>query len=406
MKISKFTVIFFLGILLFIFRIIFYPFAISGGDYSFLSSVQFEYWKNFSFFLWNSNPNLGWSIIPLLSYAPYSMIIGWLGSWTGNNVIFIERLVWWIPFLFIGFISSFLLSRNIFKNVFFSFLASFIYLCNTYILLIIGGGQIAGIGQAYAFAPFVVLSYIILLKNPTLNKAIIAGFAVAISVMFDLRMTYITLVGIGLYILIRLIFKLQDRSSFFKNTSGVVKNLIYIFVIPGVIVLLLHSFWLIPLAIVRQNPLFQLGSAYDTAAAVKFFSFATFENAFGLLHPNWPENIFGKVGFMKPEFLILPILAYSSLLFVIRNKEKQNKEQKQENMYVLYFVLLGLVGSFLAKGANDPFGGVYLWMFSHVPGFIMFRDPTKWYLLIVLSYAMLIPYTVGKIYEMLKRRFP
>ncbi|MDP2637657.1 MAG: hypothetical protein Q8P26_01185, partial [Candidatus Levybacteria bacterium] len=126
------------------------------------------------------------------------------------------------------------------------------------------------------------------------------------------------------------------------------------------------------------------------------FSFAKFEQTISLLHPYWPENIFGKVGFMKPEFLILPVLAYTGLFFI--NGLKKLREKK----YILFFFLLGLLGAFLAKGTNGLFGGVYLWLFLHFPGFIMFRDPTKWYALISISYSILMPFTVWKIYEWLR----
>lgn len=386
-------------IILITYRIIFYFIQIAGGDYFSLSSMQLDYWRLFPFFVWDPKVGMGWSIIPLVSSQPYSWFIGWIGGLVGDNGVLIERLVWWIPFLAISFISSFLLSKKLLKHSLFSYIVPFFYLCNTYILLIVGGGQIAGIGFAYAFAPLVILSYILLLERTTLNRAILTGLALSVSVMLDLRMTYVTLVGIGIFMLIKFTFQLRDVNERLKNLF---KNLLYIFLIPGLVSTLLHAFWLIPMAIVRQNPLNQLGSAYNSLAAVTYFSFGTFEQAFGLLHPNWPENIFGKVGFMKPEFLLLPLLAYSSLFFI--KKGKKTEEEKKETLYVLYFALLGIIGVFLAKGANDPFGGIYLWMFSHVPGFIMFRDPTKWYLLIALSYSLLIPYAVGKIYEFLKRR--
>src|SRR6185503_16152979 len=62
-------------------------------------------------------------------------------------------------------------------------------------------------------------------------------------------------------------------------------------------------------------------------------------------------------------------------------------------------------GAFLAKGANDPFGGVYIWMFEHIPGFIMFRDPTKWYVLIAFAYAVLIPFSIWRIHNWLNSKF-
>ena len=66
---------------------------------------------------------------------------------------------------------------------------------------------------------------------------------------------------------------------------------------------------------------------------------------------------------------------------------------------ILGFALLGLIGIFLSKGANDPFGYIYLWLFETVPGFVMYRDPTKWYLFIVLAYIVLIPFSTFSLYQ-------
>jgi hypothetical protein len=158
---------------------------------------------------------------------------------------------------------------------------------------------------------------------------------------------------------------------------------------------LLHAFWILPTAISGGNPLSTFGSEFTSYGMVKFLSFAKFENTISLLHPNWPENIFGKVYFMRSEFLILPVLAFSSLFF-LRNEKKSRRE------LVLFFSLVAIIGAFLAKGANDPFGEIYNFLFTYVPGFSMFRDPTKWYALIAISYSILIPFATWKICERLK----
>ena len=143
----------------------------------------------------------------------------------------------------------------------------------------------------------------------------------------------------------------------------------------------------------RQNPFGDLGQSYTSSGIVRFLSFAHFSDAFAFLHPNWPENLFGKVYFMRPEFLFLPILAYSSLLFL-----------KKSNRTIIFFGLLGLIGSFLAKGTNEPFGEIYIWLFEHVPGFVLFRDPTKFYLLVSLSYSVLIPFSLYSIGEWIRSK--
>lgn len=100
---------------------------------------------------------------------------------------------------------------------------------------------------------------------------------------------------------------------------------------------------------------------------------------------------------MKPEFLLLPVLSYFSLLIV--TKVERLKEKKS----ILFLSLIGILGAFLAKGANEPFGGLYFLAFDFIPGFSLFRDPTKWYVLIAISYSMLIPFGISEVYNFLKK---
>ncbi len=210
--------------------------------------------------------------------------------------------------------------------------------------------------------------------------------------MFELRIAYVTLSALVIYFLLNV-----KRLIIGKDLEEIFVNISYIFIIPFVVSGLLHFFWVLPLLVFHQNPAQQLGSAYNSTEAVKFFSFAKLEDAIGLLHPNWPENIFGKVEFLKSEFLFLPILAFGSLLFI--------KKEAKEKKYILFFAILGLLGAFLAKGANEPFGGIYLWLFQNIPGFVMFRDPTKWYTLVAISYSILIPFSIWNIYGILGSKF-
>jgi len=53
---------------------------------------------------------------------------------------------------------------------------------------------------------------------------------------------------------------------------------------------------------------------------------------------------------------------------------------------------------------NAPFGFIFQWAFVHIPGFVMFRDPTKFYLLTAIGYSILIPSGVWMIAK--KQRHP
>lgn len=248
------------------------------------------------------------------------------------------------------------------------------------------GGQLL-VALGYAISPIVLYLFIRLVDRGKflLRDIVSSALLLSLQIMFDIRMGYITLAAVGLYILYVLIV---DKRYLVVEGLSLALSL----VVVGIIVVLMNAIWLLPMMFAHINPLQELGGAFTTKNAVKFFSFAQLENSMSLLHPNWPENLFGKVYFMRFEFVIVPLLSFSSLLFL-------KKTEAQERRYILFFALLGLVGSFLGKGANDPFGSVYQWLFDHVPGFIMFRDPTKWYLMTALSYLVLISFTVKKLPE-------
>lgn len=293
--------------------------------------------------------------------------------------VFIEKILWYWPFIIVSSLGSFFLFKQLFaKSNTYAAVSSLIFTANTYSLMIVGGGQM-GVGMGYAMIPLVFFTFISILKKVNSSKNLItistfAGIVFSIQLLFDLRIAYVTILFIGLYYFLSL---LLDKSISLKKTI-----LPYVFW-PIALTLLLHFFWVMPFMILGQNPLEKLGEQFSGIGIIEFLSFAKFENTLSLLHPNWPENLFGKAYFMRPEFILLPILVFSNLFFL---KKDPNKGK------ILTFSLIVLVGAFLAKGSNEPFGQLYVWAFGKIPGFMMFRDSTKWYGVVALSYSLLIPY--------------
>lgn len=388
--------------LLLIYKNWFFSPEIIGGDWPFFYP---ENVRDFSFLpaAWSSIHGNGLGG-PHVVYALDSYL--YFTGWFFTNTLhipwnFVYKIFWFGLTLVLSIFSVNHLLKQLFPNMplHIRMVGMFLFLVNTYILMVLGGGQL-GVGLGYAIAPLVLSFFIRVIsvygeeqakkikfdfknisRSSTIYTSILAGLALSVDVLFDFRITYITLLAIGIYY----VFHFNKTFSQF----------FYIFLIPFLLTGLLHAFWLIPLLFTGQNSVAQLGSAYTSVESLKFFSFAMFENAFGLLHPNWPENIFGKVAFMKPEFLLLPLLAFSSLIFISQKKADKNSGKKN----VLFFAFLALVGIFLAKGANDPFGDLYIWLFENVPGFVMFRDPSKFYTLIALSYSILIPFSLWAVLQ-------
>jgi len=334
-------------------------------------------------------------VFPLI-YTPQVIF----GNLLGMDWSLITRLVFLYPFLILAIISPVLLMRYVFPRSKFCLLAVIIFLFNTYGLLLASGEVF--LAMAYALAPIIFVLFLQMLKiydTKSLKKYIfpvIAGLVLSLQIMNDPRITYVTMTMVALYILAYFISHIKDLNK--HSARNYIYPVVFLLLIPGITVVLLNAFWIIPSILHGGNPVEALGYSHSSVSAVNYFSFAKFEDTISLLHPNWPENIFGKVDFMKPEFLLLPVLAFVSLLFIDKLKEKKDR------LYVLFFAFLGLLGAFLSKGTNDPWGVIYLWLFKYMPGFIMFRDPTKWYPLVAISYTVLIPFTIWKTYELLSQK--
>lgn len=387
-------VIFLIILALLVFHSWFSPGLLSTFDFPYYSPLMMQN-AHMSLYAWDWHVSLdGFARF----FSPYSFVFPFifipqviLGKYLGMDWGMIERVVYLYPLLFLLIFSPLYLFKTIFPHNKFYFFSVLIFSFNTYSLLLAGGEVYLAL--AYALIPLIFALYIKIINRRSLKLSLFTGCIIAVQIMMDPRITYVTMFAVTLYVL----YIYQDM----RNYVSFLTQFVYLYIIPFAVIGLLQAYWVLPSLLYGSNPVTALGAAYSSSTAVTFFSFAKFENTIALLHPNWPDNIFGKVYFMRWEFLLQPVLAFSSLLFM-SSQALKNSAQKVQVKHMLFFAFLGLIGAFLSKGAEDPFGSLYLWMFSHIPGFIMFRDPSKWYPLIALSYSILIPFTVWKICDWLK----
>lgn len=350
--------------------------SLTGGDWPFLYPEGMSSFsllpQNFRVYI-----GLGQSTLLLAPIEWYFQASARIGSPLGWPVV--ERLFWFFPIVVLSVWSSYRLTR--------SWIGVLIYTTNTYILMLIGGGQL-GVALAYAVFPFIVHSWIPIVRNafsPT--RTVLFSCLVALIIAFDLRIAYVAGVFCGLV------------AVWEVRSIGTIAKLVKKSSIVGGIALGLHAFWIVPLFTQGvQSTLSSLDDVYTSIDALTYFSVARFPQTFSLLHPNWPENIFGKVYLMQAEFLLIPIVSFLSLYFI----SNRNSQTSKSNML---FALIGVTGAFLAKGVNEPFGYIYQFLFEQVPGFVMFRDPTKWYVLVALSYSVLIPVSLSSIASWIHSKF-
>lgn len=400
---------------------------IIGGDwpYLFKESLENYYFLVPSWNTWQGNGLGGTNPVYFLQSFEYLTVF--LAKTLHISWPVVYKIFWFGLFIGLSISASIYLLKTIFSQakLWQMGAAALTFATNTYILMVVGGGQM-GIALAYSVAPLVLARFIVVINNlqkkleigncppasdfvqasryktwrcrrrsragklEILRKSGVAGLALSLQVLFDPRIAYITMIAVVMYMVLNIK----------RNILNTFSLILYTFIIPGLVTVLLHIFWILPLLFFSQTLYERFPDSYTNVGIVKFLSFSAFSQSMSLLHSNWPENIFGKVYFMRSEFILISILAFSSLLFLGNSTIKQFN-----NKAILFFALLGLLGSFLAKGANHPFGEIYLWLFENIPGFEMFRDPTKFYLLVSLAYSVLIPFSIYSIYRWLNSKF-
>ncbi len=387
---SIFYAILFLLPVIFIIRIFFPWFInpqITGGDWPYYGKGMFDSFSTFASLWTNQFGGVGGVNPDFPIYGYLNFTIGFFVNLLNIPWVIIYKIFWFALPLVLGSVSIINLYKIVKKQtqIWELSLVAFLYLCNSYFLLISAGGQM-GIALAYSIAPLVLGSAIRFLNNSSVKSklqvtrsSLIFGLILAIDVFFDSRIALLICGITFLYFLFH---------YFFIKKISLIKILEYWFL--GLItVLLLHSYWIIPFYAFKLLTLPK--GLIGNSGGFSFFSFADFSHAFSLLHPNWPENIFGKVYFLQPEFLIYPFTAFSALVFI-------GKEPKETKAKYLFFGIIAFLGVFFSKGVQEPFGFINSWLYNF-SGFNLFRDPTKYYLLIAISYSVMITFSVKKIYE-------
>lgn len=365
------------GLIFIIFGNWFFHFGeISSGDAGFFFNENFQdsaraplAWEKFR------NAGLGGYAVPFNHWFPINVIFLFFGQFTGFGLA--ERLFWLWPILALSLASSYKFTKVFLGNKREIFLINWIiFFLNSYSLMILKGGQIT-VAIAYCFLPYVIASLADLFISERIKSKQIAAFFLSLIFLtyFDVRYLYLA-IAIGLfYVALGLIFLKEFR----QRLSFLFKKKLYYFLGGVFCFFAAQSFWLIPLLIFQKPALPQ---GYGGSDWLSFLSFSEFSKSLSLLHPNWPEAIFGKTYFLKPEFLIYPLVAFSALFTVSKNS--------RQTFNLLFFVILGLLGAFLSKGVKPPLGGAYEMFFNKFPGGSLFRDPTKFYLFVSLAYSYLI----------------
>lgn len=376
---SKFIVI--LLILIFVFLSFFIPGPRGANDYPY---TYFEVVKEgFNLPLaWTSrfSGGLGYNTIATLGAWPIDLFYG-LGATMNLNFSILERILGILPILVLGLFSISRLFRYFSLTGWGKNIGILFFLLNSYIVQLIDGGQLA-IGLAYVWIP---ISFVTINKSleGSFRQKVFAALTVVTLGFFDPRFIFI----LGILLLLHFVYTLLfiNKNQWFGWLIRYIQTgVITIFLLIG-----LNSYWLLPLNLNSDNSF--LPPAYTRASQIDFLSFASLGHSLLMQPPHWYMNVFGRVSNLKAEFILIPLLVF--LAPILRRKDK----------IVGFWLLIALVGIFLVKGSQPPLSQVYPWLFTHIPGFSLFRDPTKFYFLIALAYSILLAISIEEICKLSSR---
>lgn len=360
----------------------------TGSDFPFLYEIAINC-LNIYPILWSNvaGNGLGQNISFILGLNSFFIfLIKPLEQLTGLSWYLVEKIVFLIPYFILSALSAYVFSSIIFKKKLLKIIAAIIYATNTYALMIVGGGQF-GVAIAYSITPLVLYFTLRVLTEKKSsfisNNLLIAVLIFSFQLLIDPRLALITLFAAVIFYLVNAFLNEINARRFFE------------IIIITICALFINSFWILPFIFSKD---LNLATAYTSGEIASFFSFAKLENTFSLIHPNYPENIFGKVSFLKFEYLILPIIAFSGLFFIYKLK-------KEKAAFFLSLSLIAIVGIFLAKGVNYPLGEIYGFILNNIPFATIYRDPMKFYLLITLSFSVLIPWSIMLTGNLIKKKF-
>lgn len=225
------------------------------------------------------------------------------------------------------------------------------YLLNTYYLVNVDGGLIF-LSFAYACFPASIYLIINLIENNSIKNWLIASFWIVTMSFFDIRTVLFVFMSAVVWII------LVKKYRILLSTLSI-----------GLFLVVVHLFWILP----ALKTGISLPVSYGGSGSIEQFNLFSSGHLLLLSQPHWYSNIFGDIQIPRWYFAGIPLLIVLALGFA-----------KVTQKYKL-FVGLTIIGLFLMKG-----GQLYLWLYKYLPGFVFFRDPSKFSPLLTLGYAGLI----------------
>lgn len=360
---TKKSILLLLGISILVYYRWLLPGVFTNSDWGYASSAFLKGYFNFPS-IWSLISNFG--TVDLIAWRyPINFLYGVLSLFHFDSSISDRIIVFW-PTLILGNIAMYFLVRKVTGSSLGGFIGSLVFNYATYFFV----SQTAFLLYSGAvWSIITLLGFMLTLEKKNISLAILSGLSLFVTGAYDFRMAYISVFLLTGYFIYWTVFLQREKPIKVFIHNGLL--LFLIFFIFG----LLNSYWVIPLVLSKKfasNIILQRGLFGN--------EFLNITYAITLSHPFWTG---GQLAVFHPQtilvyFWIIPILAFFGLYL---GRFRKN---------IVFFGLVAFVGIFLTKQVGQPFSGVYIYLFEHLPGFSAFREATKFYFLVALGFSILI----------------
>lgn len=352
----------------------------TDGDWGFFLKETADTLRRHYFSIWLSDSSFGRVLIDA-GQAPTYAVYGWLSYYFNLNYALIERLVHMWPSIIIAIVGSYLLTNYVFKNKVAGALGAFVYTTNTYYLTLLTGHLT--LAAAYAFVPLVILTYMKAITTGSRIYIVLSALMLAACSAYEPRFAYIVVLILAILAIFHFVISYLRRVR--VSFRGVVK-MGMLYAAPIGIFVLLNMYWLLGL-------MMSGGPSGGTVIESSLFGneFFNLSQAMTLFHPFWSGGEVQPfiVHDIPAYFWLIPPLAIAGFI------------ASKKNYKLLFFGCIGIIGILLSKQSAAPFSSLYSWMFTNFPGFNAYREASKFYMLIALSYSILLP----ALYLYVKKKF-
>ncbi len=309
----------------------------------------------------------------------WSWPLNWFNGFLSANVFYsdwVVRVIDLVIIIALAFWGVGKLLESLKINRTSQYIGKIFFILNSYFLLLLDGGQI-NLALSYSSLPLAIYLYRQASYIDNYKSKIYSAIIWILISIFDIRTIYI----LSIIWILDFIFHYIHASQ----TSTLKLWLINI-LITGLCLIGFHSYWILP-SILLKAP--SLPAGYTNLSQLDFLNFASLIDAVFFYQPHWYKNVFGSIGHVSLEFILIPILVFMVFL--------QSSVKKVEKQELFFWAIVSLVGIILASGLDGPIPNLYSGLFLYLPGFSLFRDPSKFNFLIGLGYSVLMAYSVAMI---------